>query len=461
MENKDFENIIKNILKESHNQGKINEDFGEDFGMDDDEDDNLGMFSGDFNPEEFKGPAMKAAKQDIGSDFEPLGQSKFEKNLDQDEFISDLQRQNLNLKSDKAERNKLKAAIDKKKKHEKMFGAGSMNEEQDEMELPQGDHPDGFSFDMKSVYHYFKDALHQLKRYEPEVAAEIIEKALKRDFGFTGKGLNEISPYVENPKVNKTSKISRPNDAEGQPLTLNARVEHLGTNAAGRIKRFGVNKLGQLVVDVNWVTSPAPTENVLPTEIVVRDTNRDVRENEIEEGMGHSYTIGKGTNLKPSNYPETLEREGLNENLDSVQPQQGTAKTFLVIDDAFNRAHYPDLIGQTFDNPPSDAKVKQINPEDVEAEAAIKYDLSEDIEQKQTLIGKEIEIKNINSLQEMLFPNNKRIKTILDSINEEISNDRVNNNTISATDNMDTSWLFNINKVTDNTVELQLIGTTK
>lgn len=520
MENKDFENIIKNILKESHNQGKLNEDFG-----DDDEEDNLGMFSGEFDSDEFKGAAMDAARQDIGSEFEPLGQSKFEKNLDQDEFISDLQRQNLNLPNDKAERNRLKAAIDKKKKHEKMFGAGSMNEESETS-------IDEHHFDMKSIYNYFKDAFYSLSDMGPEAAAQILEATFKRDWPTLQKHLSEGTVQEDVANV-EAPKVYRPKDSEGNDLKIDTIIKYIKTGQEGKILRFGVTENGKkLVARIEWfdkivpiqgTPQSLPPKDVEPQELIIRK-----KEGEIEESMGHSHTVGKGTNLKPSNYPEDLKRTGLNEstdnkmldlwwstlhpfdkvevskkhfpekhfgditaddimqmfqkdfpmdeNLDSVQPQQGTTKTFLVVDDAFNRAHYADLIGQTFDNPPSYARVKQINPEDTEAESKIKYDLEEDYDfageerayhdmkdhkEKQNLIGKEIVIKNMNSIQEMLFPNNRRIKSILDSIKDEIINHRVFNDIIAATDNMDTDWLFDIVNVTDNIVELEFTGTAK
>lgn len=460
MENKDFENIIKNILKESHNQGKINEDI---FGYGDDDED-LGAYSSNFDKDEFMGDAMKAAMQDIGSEFEPLGKSKFEKNLDPEDFMSDLERQNLNLPSDKAERNKLQKAIDTKKKHEKMFGAGSMNEEQ-EIELPH--------FDTKSLYHYLKDAFYYLKDYDYAEAAQILEKTLNRDYGFTGTKLNEVSPYIENPNVNKDSKISRPKDAEGQPITLMARVEDLKTNAIGKVARFGVNSNGELMVDVHWITTPAPTGKSLPTDIVVRDTQRVVREDEIEEGMGHSHTIGRGQNLKPSNYPKNLKRNDIEENLDNAQHAQKSDKVFLVVDDAFNRSHYQHLIGKTFENPPAHATVKPVNPEDVDAESKIKYDLDEkydfageerayhdmqDYKEKESYTGKEVGFDNMEQLWNMVYPDRTKMKSIFQSVKDELANHRVANKIVTAKDNMDKTWRFKITDVNDNFVGLTFIG---
>ncbi len=92
------------------------------------DEDELGMFSGDFDEDEFDNAAMMAAKADIGNEFVPLGKSKFEKNLDPEEFKADLKRQNLNLPKDKEELSNIDRMMAKRKEQEKLFGKGSLNE---------------------------------------------------------------------------------------------------------------------------------------------------------------------------------------------------------------------------------------------------------------------------------------------------------------------------------------------
>lgn len=191
----------------------------------------LGMWS-DFDRDEMMGDAQKAAMKDIedsGEEFQTLGKNKFEKNLDIEDMIADLDRQKLGLKNDEKEQNNLQKAIDKKKKHEKMFGAGSMNE---------------------------------------------------------------------------TSKIDRPKDAEGQPMTLNARVEDLETKNIGRIVRFEMDNDGKLTVNVAWTGNfggNIPKSITYPDKIVVRDNNRIVREVELtDEGIGTGLSMKKGMNIKPA-----------------------------------------------------------------------------------------------------------------------------------------------------------------
>ncbi|NBU48223.1 MAG: hypothetical protein EBS34_12455, partial [Flavobacteriales bacterium] len=197
-------------------------------------------------------------------------------------------------------------------------------------------------------------------------------------------------------------------------------------------------------------------------------------EEEIEEGAGHSHTIGKGENKKPINYPEELMREAINEAIEeafeklisttstnsnrvntssdryaqeveknlgqgvkfsdivtavkNVLGKKGNVKgeleklkmknwkgtpegwhefitnkkyfsatnesieedfdktdygfnkamldfetqedfnkeVYYVLDNDFNQKHYPDLIGKTFDTPPSYAKVKVVKQGEIE-----------------------------------------------------------------------------------------------
>jgi len=89
----------------------------------------LGSMWSEFDPEEFEGDAKKAAMQDIGDEFEELGTTKYEKGMDKDEFIGNLDRVKLNLPSDEEEFERISSMMKKKKSHEDLFGAGTLNEE--------------------------------------------------------------------------------------------------------------------------------------------------------------------------------------------------------------------------------------------------------------------------------------------------------------------------------------------
>lgn len=637
----EFENLVKKLMLKELKSKPIKENFNED-------DDVLGIFNGGFDADEFKGPAMKAAMQDMGKDFVPLGKSKFEKGMDTDEFVADLNRQNLNLPKDKEERTRLQKTLDTKKAHEKKFGAGTLNETGEwaddeegiawkdslkgELEMLNNMLLPGIPFAIKSIegfdkyigpyaiveiagkkykvwtteenklwienfpidntskkgqkagfegnpmqiastinFHHsvlspknMNEDEHETwtredeAKYEEELAqkmfnnlsneayspdendAHISNIAIKRMFAdglldhdndvdhdenggatgsveyfwFNDKGRMEItSPqdiidgyfYSSGPDTewekekayfrgsegnggmdeneNLPTKIDRPVDAEGSPITLRAIVKDLVTDSIGRVVRFGVDDEGKQTVHIDWVQKfggEVPKSITYPDRIVVRDENRVVREEEMEEGIGHSLTIGKGQNAKPGNYPQTLKRVGMNENLDNATTIDN--EVFLVTDNPFNRTHYADLVGKTFPDAPGYAKTKVIKPEDIEAEKLIKYDdegkqiTSEEFdfptaerdfhnqethEEAQSLVGKHIQIQNMDDIKNLLFQNHKRIHSILESIKEEVESHRVFNNTIVATDNMDTQWIFEIASVDDTTVTLQFTGTAK
>jgi hypothetical protein len=81
-------------------------------------------------------------------------------------------------------------------------------------------------------------------------------------------------------------------------------------------------------------------------------------EDVVGESEIRSNANGRGQNAKPENFPDNLKRKGIEENDDFKKINEDTK--YIVVDDDFNRVHYPDLIGKTFDNPPSFAKVKTV-----------------------------------------------------------------------------------------------------
>lgn len=295
MKDKNLDIKLRAMVRQALQEGKLNELF-------DDEDENLGIYGGDFNRDEFQGDAMKAAMSDMGDEFTPLGKSQFDKNINPEEFMSDLERQNLNLPNDKAERHRLKSAMDAKNKHEKIFGAGSMNEES-EVNI------DEHHFDMKSIYNYFKDAFYSLSDMGPEAAAQILEAAFKRDFPTLQKHLDECT-VQEDITSTEVAPVQTyfPKDSEGNKLKINTIVKDVNSNHEGRILRFGTTENGKnLVADVEWFDTGIPVQGMTPLPPrKIEPVNLIIRKQEMEEGMGQSYTIGKGTNAKPSNYPENL-----------------------------------------------------------------------------------------------------------------------------------------------------------
>ncbi len=527
-----------------------------------DDDDDLGIYT-DFQADEFNGAAMMAAMKDIkasGDKFVPLGKSKFEKDLDSTEFVKDLERQKLNLPNDKKELGKIKGTLDRRYKHEKQFGVGTLNEWSAEEEGPQPD---------DAEYHYPKQAapirgvgkfnnidwqiLHETlvanKEYLENKKNGI--QGIKVNPGYFGfndsdltdsdeglltkeeldllenRGIIELDgdyPIISNEnlldyntflqaaqlawekgfdqtQINQhddseaayfrgsegggmdegNENIVRPKDAEGNDLSLKVRVEDIHTGAIGRVKRFGVDERGKLTVHIDWIAqfgAPIPKSITYPDKIVVNDSTK-INEREIEEGMGLSHTMGQGQNEKPVNYPNSLERQKMQEaynysgeekEFHDKQNFEDEQEVYLVIDNDFNRAHYNDLIGQTFEDAPSYAQVKvikksetpQLASEDLDYAAAEReFHDKEAHKETENFLGKDIKIKNMDEITNLIFPNKKRIQSVLDGVKEEIGAQRVINNTIAATDNMDTVWIFNVLNVDDNTVYLEFTGTAK
>jgi hypothetical protein len=96
---------------------------------------------------------------------------------------------------------------------------------------------------------------------------------------------------------------------------------------------------------------------------------------EMDESMIRSHANGRGQNLKPGNYPRNLKRVGLKENLD--QAIDVSDEVFFVVDNDFNRAHYKDLIGKTFDDAPGYAQVKLVKRDETPVAEDFDYNRAE------------------------------------------------------------------------------------
>lgn len=343
-----------------------------------------------------------------------------------------------------------------------------------------------WSFNPKDLYSFLKDAMYAFMEGNEVAdyaeAALILENELEKHFTISKK-VNETFD-TENTSMS-SGKIMRPKDAEGQDITLKTRVEDVETGAVGRVVRFGVDDSGAQTVHIDWMQNfggAIPKSITYPKKIVVRDDNRIVREMEIEknEGIGHSHTIGKGQNIKPGNYPQNLKRVGLKEGLENAKaPSADTDDVFLVVNSAFNRAHYKDLIGKTFEDVPSYAQVKLIKPNDIETEKSKDYDPTEvkedfdyataerefhnktEMDDIQKFANKSIAISNLDEMVNLVYPNQKRIQSVIKSVKEELSNLNIRNNIVAATDDMDTTWIFEIDGIKDNVVLLTFTGTAK
>lgn len=107
----------------------------------------------------------------------------------------------------------------------------------------------------------------------------------------------------------------------------------------------------------------------------------------VSESNIRSHANGRGQNKKPANYPKQFKRGALRENSEKTSltneefdynreeieahdkkafEEEMDKEIFYVVDNDFNRAHYPDLVGKTFENPPGYAQVKVVKQGDIE-----------------------------------------------------------------------------------------------
>ncbi len=309
-----------------------------------------------------------------------------------------------------------------------------------------------FYFDTKSLYHFLQDAFDQLSIYNEAEAAQILEKELLKYYDVTPKKLEEASG------------ILRPKDANGVDITNKSRVVHVETGYIGHVLRPGVNDKSEQIIQVDWMKDPSTTDgpgrDVYPTEIVVDDDTRIVR-----EATSHSIPNGRSANGRPETFPGYFERDIANKNL----ANNGTPEIFSA--NRITNTEFDIMANARAMNAQKEDPLMNIVPKP--AVETIKYTMYEkekleegydfaaaerdfhnqaNLEDLAQYTQKAIEISNPNAIVMLANNSERRLNSIMDSLKEELEAMRVNNNTVIATDYLDTNWVFNIDKVDDSTV---------
>jgi hypothetical protein len=391
---KDIRKVIQSLLKEKYEGGH-------------------------FDEFEFDNDAKQAAMADIqssGEEFEELGSSKFEKGPEfKEKFKSALKQANLGLSSDEQEVERLAQSIKKKKEHEKNFGAGSMNE----TESPKRD-----VFDTTSLFKFLKDMMWTLKDGDGSdldyaQAAQFVEQELNKNFDIKKKnaiqfGLNEadfpelMKQFKANMEKEMTPKTPSNETPEEKQKRISTELARLKAKELERQKEAGENlneendaktnrymffsnleqlkrqsalMLGldqQKVSDIlegghDWAQDHVATAKESMDQVfdfIMNETKKE-KEETMEESNIRSHANGRGQNLKPKNFPKPFKREALKEEYDFAGEERAfhnqqnfedemDQEVYFVVDNDFNKSHYPDLIGQTFEEPPAYAQVKLI-----------------------------------------------------------------------------------------------------
>lgn len=188
-----------------------------------------------------------------------------------------------------------------------------------------------YDFDTTNLYKFLKDGLYQLKDIDYAEGAKILEQELLKNFDINKKSIDENNNHKENikhaeekqqflkhvsinshpsmkgyyqgeyekqnkhvgdlknKKIDENLGINRPKDANGNDITLKARVEDINTGTVGHVIRFGIDDNNNQTVHVDWMYSfgdAIPKAITYPNKIIVNDNSRIVREenNDVVDG---------------------------------------------------------------------------------------------------------------------------------------------------------------------------------
>ena len=317
-----------------------------------------------FDDLEFDDEAMKAAMSDInasGEEFEELGASKFEKDPKfKEKFTAALNRANLELPSDEAEVEHYAKLLKKRKAQEDSFGVGSLNE----IEVEHIKDAKGKAIKLKSQVQHENGATGYVERFmvgddknmlvkvnwvgskkaEPIVSPEEIKIIVKQKeksldelnkstynnaaAGALGKGDKDLALDF----LSHSNEMGIEDDRETEETSRYMFFSNLQQirRQAGLILDMDESEIQEILENGHdWAQDHIATAKESIDQVFdfimnetksgdmwksvdVEDREDDEEDEEgIEEGMGLSHTVGKGTNEKPVNYPEELMRESI------------------------------------------------------------------------------------------------------------------------------------------------------
>jgi hypothetical protein len=274
-----------------------------------------------FDDMEFDNDAMKAAMSDIdvsGEEFEELGASKLEKDPKfKEKFKSALNRANLELPSDEEEVEKLAQMVKSRNDHEGRFGKGSLNE----TEIGHIKDANGKPIKLKSSVQHESGVNGFVERFMVGDDKNMLVKVT----WIEDSNSDKLNPVVSPEKLIVKENMMEMNEEayEASRYMFFGNLEQI-RRQAGLLLDLDEDKINEILENGHdWAQDHIATAkesidqvfdflmNETQSEDILNsnDTENNKDEEEIEEGMGYSHTVGKGTNEKPVNYPEELMRE--------------------------------------------------------------------------------------------------------------------------------------------------------
>ena len=310
-----------------------------------------------FDDMEFDNDAMKAAMSDMedsGEEFEELGASKFEKDPKfKEKFKSALNRANLELPSDEEEVERLAQMVKSRNDHEGRFGKGSLNE----MEVEHIKDANGKPIKLGSPVQdenemeveHIKDANGKPIKLGSPVQDEsgVVNGYVERFMVGDEKNMLVKVTWIQSPNVDKLNPIVSPEKLivkenmmkmneeayEASRYMFFSNLEQV-RRQAGLLLDLDENKINEILENGHdWAQDHIATAKESIDQVfdfLMNETQsgdswksvdlaaREYEEEEIEEGMGYSHTVGANTNEKPVNYPEELMREAVKDVLEGV-----------------------------------------------------------------------------------------------------------------------------------------------
>lgn len=271
-----------------------------------------------FDDLEFDDEAMKAAMSDInasGEEFEELGASKFEKDPKfKEKFTAALNRANLELPSDEDEVERLANMMKDRKSHEEKFGVGSLNE----IEVEHIKDANGKAIKLKSQVQ-LKSPIGYVERF---MVGDDKNMLVKVNWVGSKKAESIVSPEEI---IVKESAMMNEEAYEASRYMFFSNLQQI-RRQAGLILDMDESEIQEILENGHdWAQDHIATAkesidqvfdfimNETKSGDMWKSVDLEDREDEegIEEGMGLSHTVGKGTNEKPVNYPEELMRESI------------------------------------------------------------------------------------------------------------------------------------------------------
>ena len=283
-----------------------------------------------FDDMEFDNDAMKAAMSDMeasGEEFEELGASKFEKDPKfAEKFKSALNRVNLELPSDEEEVERLAQMVKSRNDHEGRFGKGSLNE----TEIEHIKDANGKPIKLKSPVQHESGVNGFVERFMVGDDKNMLVKVT----WIQSPNVDKLNPIVSPEKLIVKENMMEINEEayEASRYMFFSNLEQI-RRQAGLLLDLDEDKINEILENGHdWAQDHIATAkesidqvfDFLMNETQSGDMWKSVDvdhkedeeegsefEEEIEEGIGRSHTIGANTNEKPVNYPEELMREAV------------------------------------------------------------------------------------------------------------------------------------------------------